>query len=71
MDARDRFGSVTAVGVGALIFWHAVLNLAMVMGLMPVVGITLPFLSYGGSSLVTMLGASGLLLNVGLRRVTY
>jgi rod shape determining protein RodA len=66
--ARDRFGAHVGVGVAALIFWHVVVNLGMVTGLLPVVGLTLPLLSYGGSSLMTVLLAIGLLLNVSVRR---
>jgi rod shape determining protein RodA len=66
--ARDRFGVHLSVGVAALIFWHVVVNLAMVTGMLPVVGLTLPLLSYGGSSLLTTMIAIGLLLNVSLRR---
>ncbi|MFW5966393.1 MAG: rod shape-determining protein RodA [Persicimonas sp.] len=66
--ARDRFGAHIGVGVAALIFWHVVVNLGMVTGVLPVVGLTLPLLSYGGSSLLTMMVALGLLLNVSMRR---
>ncbi len=66
--ARDRFGAVLAIGVGALIFWHALFNLGMVTGLLPVVGVTLPLFSYGGSSVLTMLIGIGLLMNVSMRR---
>lgn len=66
--ARDRFGAVLAVGVGSLIFWHALFNLGMVTGLLPVVGVTLPLFSYGGSSVLTMLIGIGLLMNVSMRR---
>ena len=44
-----------AVGVGALIFWHAFFNLGMVTGMLPVVGVTLPLFSYGGSSVLTIM----------------
>ena len=67
-QARDRFGAVVAVGVGAMIFWHTMINLGMVLGLLPVVGVTLPLFSYGGSSVLTILIGLGLLLNVSLRR---
>jgi rod shape determining protein RodA len=67
-SARDRFGAHIGVGVAALIFWHVVVNLGMVTGLLPVVGLTLPLLSYGGSSLLTVMLAIGLLLNVSMRR---
>lgn len=66
--ARDRFGSVIAVGVGALIFWHAFFNLGMVTGLLPIVGVTLPLFSYGGSSVMTIMMGIGLLMNVSMRR---
>src|SRR5580704_10459544 len=66
--ARDRFGAVLAIGVGSLIFWHALFNLGMVTGLLPVVGVTLPLFSYGGSSVLTMLMGIGLLMNVSMRR---
>lgn len=67
-SARDRFGAHVGVGVAALIFWHVIVNLGMVTGMLPVVGLTLPLLSYGGSSLLTMMLALGLLLNVSMRR---
>ena len=66
--AKDRFGAVLAIGVGSLIFWHAFFNLGMVTGLLPVVGVTLPLFSYGGSSVLTMLIGIGLLMNVSMRR---
>lgn len=66
--AKDRFGAVLAVGVGALIFWHAVFNLGMVTGLLPVVGVTLPLFSAGGSSVLTIMLGMGLLMNVSMRR---
>jgi rod shape determining protein RodA len=66
--ARDRFGSVIAVGVGSIFFWHVIINLGMVMGLAPVVGLTLPLFSYGGSSILSFMLCIGLLMNVSLRR---
>lgn len=66
--SKDRFGAVIAVGVGGLIFWHAIFNLGMVTGLLPVVGVTLPLFSYGGSSVLTVLIGIGLLMNVSMRR---
>jgi rod shape determining protein RodA len=67
-EAKDRFGAVVAVGVSALIFWQTVINLGMVCGLLPVVGITLPLVSYGGSSVLTIMIGIGLLMSVSLRR---
>jgi rod shape determining protein RodA len=66
--AKDRFGAVLAIGVGALIFWHAIFNLGMVTGLLPVVGVTLPLFSAGGSSVLTIMLGIGLLMNVSMRR---
>lgn len=66
--ARDRFGAVVAIGSGALIFWHTVINLGMASGMLPVVGMTLPLFSYGGSSVTTVLLAVALLMNVSMRR---
>ena len=66
--AKDRFGAVLAIGVGSLIFWHAFFNLGMVTGILPVVGVTLPLFSYGGSSVLTILIGIGLLMNVSMRR---
>ena len=67
-QARDRFGAVVAVGCGAMIFWHTIINLGMASGMLPVVGMTLPLFSYGGSSVVSMLLAVALLMNVSMRR---
>lgn len=66
--AKDRFGAAVAVGIGALFFWHTLFNIGMTLGILPVVGITLPLFSYGGSSVVTTLVGFGLLMNVSLRR---
>jgi rod shape determining protein RodA len=69
--AKDRIGALLAFGVVTIFFWQVVINVAMVTGLMPVVGIPLPLLSYGGSSMVTMMVAVGLLINVSMRRFTF
>ena len=71
LSARDRMGAVICVGVGAMTFWHVVVNIAMVLGLAPVVGVTLPFISYGGSSLITFFIGMGLVANVSLRKHGY
>jgi rod shape determining protein RodA len=70
-EARDRFAQVLCVGVAALIFWHVFFNIGMVAGILPVVGVTLPLVSYGGSSLLTVMIALGLLMNVSIRRYAY
>lgn len=67
-NARDRFGHFLAVGLTGMLFWQVLINISMVTGLMPVVGVTLPLLSYGGSSVIVIFGSLGLLANVGMRR---
>ncbi|HET8539407.1 MAG TPA: rod shape-determining protein RodA [Anaeromyxobacter sp.] len=67
-SARDRFGNFLAVGVTGMLFWQVVINIGMVVGLLPVVGVTLPLMSYGGSSVVVIFTGIGLLSNVGMRR---
>lgn len=69
--AKDRFGAVVAVGVSAFFFWHTVINIGMVCGLLPVVGVTLPLFSYGGSSVLTSMMGVGLLMNVSIRRFSF
>ena len=66
-SCKERFGQLLALGVAALIFWQVFINLCMVTGLLPVVGIPLPLFSYGGSSLITTLFGVGILLNLRMR----
>lgn len=70
-QAKNRFGAVLAVGVGAMIFWQTFFNLGMVSGILPVVGVPLPLFSYGGSSVVTILVSLGLLMNISMRRYSF
>jgi rod shape determining protein RodA len=65
---REPFGRLVAVGVVSLLAGQTFLNLLVAVKLMPVTGVTLPFISYGGSSLVASFMAAGLLLNVGQNR---
>lgn len=67
-EAKDRFGVMLAFGCAALLFWHIFINIAMVVGLFPVIGVPLPFMSYGGSSLLTFMIAVGLIINVRMRK---
>jgi cell division protein FtsW len=62
--ARDRYSKLLAAGITSLILCQATLNFFAVLGLMPLTGVPLPFISYGASNLVVLLGAMGLLLNV-------
>jgi rod shape determining protein RodA len=66
--SKDKFGAIMAVGCLAIIMWQVVVNIGMELGLLPVVGVTLPFMSYGGSSMVTVMTAFGILLSVSARR---
>ncbi len=70
-NARDKFGSFLALGISALFFWHAFINIGMVTGVLPVVGVPLPLFSYGGSSVVADMLGIGILLNVSLRRFMF
>ena len=66
--SRDLFGTLIAVGVGAMLSFHVIQNIGMAIGVMPITGIPLLFLSYGGSSLWTALMSVGLLLSIHYRR---
>jgi rod shape determining protein RodA len=68
LHSRDFNGTLISVGITALIFWEVFINIGMVLGMLPVVGIPLPFLSYGGSSMVILMISIGLLMNVSMRR---
>ena len=64
MKAPDMFGSLLAIGITSLIGLQAIINIAVVTSSMPVTGIALPFFSYGGTSLIILLCAVGILLNI-------
>ena len=66
--AKDKFGSLLVMGVASMISFNFLFNIGMTMGLFPVVGIPLPFISYGGSALITNFIGMGLVLNVSLGR---
>jgi rod shape determining protein RodA len=68
LKCREPFGTILSVGITSMIFWQVLINIGMSMGLMPVVGVPLPFVSYGGSSVLTTAIGIGLLLNVSMRR---
>ncbi|MDD2855424.1 MAG: rod shape-determining protein RodA [Desulfuromonadaceae bacterium] len=68
---NDRFGGLLAVGVTAMLFWHIIINMGMVIGLFPVVGVPLPFFSYGGTSMITSMIGIGLLQNISMRRFMF
>ena len=66
LNAPDRFGFLVATGITTWIAFQTILNIAVNLALFPLTGITLPFISYGGSSLVTLLAAVGILLNISM-----
>lgn len=63
----DYFAKLLAFGVIVLVSFQAVLNLASISGMMPITGITLPFISYGGTSILVMFVAMGILMNISMR----
>jgi len=62
--ARDRFGYLLAAGLVAMLIFHVMVNVGMTIGIMPITGIPLPFMSYGGSAILTNFAAIGILLNI-------
>lgn len=68
---NDRLGALLAVGVTAMLFWHTVINIGMVIGLFPVVGVPLPFFSYGGTSMITSMVGVGILQNISMRKFMF
>lgn len=68
MDADDNFGTLLAVGVSSMFMFHVLVNIGMTIGIMPVTGVPLPFLSYGVSSLTTNLLLVAILLNIKTRK---
>jgi rod shape determining protein RodA len=62
--ARDRFGFLLAAGLVGMLFFHVLVNVGMTIGIMPITGIPLPFMSYGGSAMLTDFAAVGILLNI-------
>ena len=68
MNAKDEYGTLLAVGITSIIGLQAIINIAVVTGSMPVTGVPLPFISYGGTALVFNLMAMGILLNISRQR---
>jgi rod shape determining protein RodA len=70
-QAKDKFGVLLVVGLMAILFWHMFINVGMTTGLLPIVGIPLPLISYGGSSLLTIMVCLGIVSSVSLRRFLF
>ena len=66
-NARDRFGSILAAGIVSILFCQEVVNLGGVLGMLPITGVTLPFMSYGGSSVLMTLAWIWMLISVSVR----
>ena len=66
--ARDRFALLLSAGIVAMFAFHIVVNIGMTVGIMPITGIPLPFMSYGGSAIITDFAAVGILLNIHMQR---
>jgi len=71
LRARDKFEVLVAVGLTAVMFWHVFINIGMVIGVLPIVGVTLPFFSYGGSSMMMFMICTALLLNISRKRYIF
>ncbi|MDR2893598.1 MAG: rod shape-determining protein RodA [Deltaproteobacteria bacterium] len=70
-EAKDRFGSMLCVGVFFYFFWQILINIGMVAGMMPVVGVPLPFFSHGGTAMVVNFSLLGIVLSVSMRRFVF
>ena len=68
---RNRFAGLVIVGIASALFLQSTINIGVTLGLSPVTGMTLPLLSYGGSSLLVTLASIGVVLGMGLRRMEY
>lgn len=67
-ECKERFETLLSFGIVVMLSWHFLINIGMVAGLLPVVGVPLPFFSYGGSFIITIMVGIGLLLNIRMRR---
>ena len=66
--SKDRAGAVLAIGISSMLFWQTFINVVMVVGIVPVVGVPLPLFSYGGTSVIVTLMGIGILMNISMRR---
>ena len=70
-QSHDKFGILLALGIMTVYFWHIFINMGMVMGMLPIVGVPLPFLSYGGSSLITSVLGVAILTNIANKKFMF
>jgi rod shape determining protein RodA len=64
--ARHKFSKLVAIGITTTLFLYVFINISMVMGLLPVVGVPLPFMSYGGTAMITLMLSMGVLANISI-----
>jgi rod shape determining protein RodA len=70
-QSHDKFGVLLAIGIMTIFFWHIFINMGMVMGMLPIVGVPLPFMSYGGSSLITSIVGVAILTNIANKKFMF
>jgi rod shape determining protein RodA len=70
-QSNDKFASLLAFGVVSIFFWHVFVNMGMVMGMLPIVGVPLPFMSYGGSALLTAMSGVAILVNIANKKYMF
>ncbi|HDZ12787.1 MAG TPA: rod shape-determining protein RodA, partial [Bacteroidetes bacterium] len=70
-NTKNRFAGLLGIGVTTMFLYHVVVNIGMVTGIMPVTGLPLPFISYGGSFVLVSMVAMGVLVNVSMRKYEY
>lgn len=69
--SNDKFATVLAFGITSIFFWHVFVNMGMVMGMLPIVGVPLPFMSYGGSALLTAMSGVAILVNIANKKYMF
>ena len=70
-QSNDKFGLLLSLGITTIFFWHVFVNMGMVMGLLPIVGVPLPFMSYGGSALITATAGVAILTNIANKKFMF
>ena len=71
LESKDKFGALLASGITTILFFHFFINIGMVIGIMPVTGLPLCFVSYGGSNLLMAMIGVGILINIRMRKFVY
>lgn len=71
LEAKDKFGALLAAGISSVFFFHILINVGMVLGIMPVTGLPLSFVSYGGSNLLVGMISIGILINIRMNKFVY